>query len=193
MSGPKAGNAGSAGGERRMRGEVVELERGEAFRAASGLLDGRVVILTGATGGSARRSRGCSSQRARVSPSFRTSGRPGVRTRLGSTVSGAALDVSSLESFGASTRRSRPRSARTDGIVNCAGLGALRTRTFDESMGANHRRQPRHRLRHLPNRPSADGRTGRRLGREFLRRRPASTARSHPPRTTPQPRAESSP
>src|SRR5437879_1057550 len=50
MSTPTAGNDVLAGKEKCMEAELADLEA-EAFRAARGMLDGRVVILTGATGG----------------------------------------------------------------------------------------------------------------------------------------------
>ena len=143
--------------ERRMRAEPVDLEQ-EAFRAAAGLLDDRVVILTGATGGigttiarmlvaRARASRVTDLADERVAAlaaSSRLLRRGGRRCRRSSRSA-------------PSTREAEATLGPTDGIVNCAGLWAplpLRRRRRG-SVGATHRRQPRHRVRHLPHRPAA--------------------------------------
>ena len=106
-----------------MRGEVVELEQ-EAFRAASGLLDGRVVILTGATGGI-----GTTIARMLVAAGARVAVTDLADDRVSELASaldcfGAAADVSSLESFGAFHAQAEATLGPTDGIVNCAGLWA---------------------------------------------------------------------
>jgi NAD(P)-dependent dehydrogenase (short-subunit alcohol dehydrogenase family) len=101
----------------------VDLEQ-EAFRAASGLLDRRVVILTGATGGI-----GTTIARMLVAVGARVALTDLAEDRVTGLASeldcfGAAADVSSHEAFRAFHARAEATLGPTDGIVNCAGLWA---------------------------------------------------------------------
>ena len=82
-----------------MQAEPLELEQ-EAFRAAEGLLDGRVVILTGATGGI-----GATIARMLVRAGARAALTDLAEARVAALASelhcfGEAADVSSLKAFG---------------------------------------------------------------------------------------------
>jgi NAD(P)-dependent dehydrogenase (short-subunit alcohol dehydrogenase family) len=96
----------------------------EALRAAAGLLEGRVVILTGATGGIGTTiARMLAGAGAHVAVTDLSEDRV---SELASELDclGAASDVSSRESFGAFHARAEATLGPTDGIVNCAGLWA---------------------------------------------------------------------
>jgi NAD(P)-dependent dehydrogenase (short-subunit alcohol dehydrogenase family) len=104
-----------------MQDEATERE---ALRAATGLLEGRVVILTGATGGIGTTiARMLAGAGARVAITDLSEDRV---SELASELDclGAASDVSSRESFGAFHTRVEATLGPTDGIVNCAGLWA---------------------------------------------------------------------
>jgi NAD(P)-dependent dehydrogenase (short-subunit alcohol dehydrogenase family) len=108
-----------------MQADTVDLEQ-EAFRAAAGLLDGRVVILTGATGGI-----GTTIARMLVAAGARTAVTDLTAERVTALASdldclGEATDVSSLASFGSFHGRVERELGPVDGIVNCAGLWAPR-------------------------------------------------------------------
>lgn len=106
-----------------MRADSLDLEQ-EAFRAAAGLLDDRVVILTGATGGI-----GATIARMLVLAGARTALTDLAEERVVALASelecfGEAADVSSLEAFGSFHARVQRELGEVDGIVNCAGLWA---------------------------------------------------------------------
>jgi NAD(P)-dependent dehydrogenase (short-subunit alcohol dehydrogenase family) len=94
----------------------------EAFRAAAGLLDDRVVILTGATGGIGTTiARMLVTAGARVAVTDLSAERvSGLAAEL--ECLGAATDASSRDSFGAFHAEVEDALGPTDGIVNCAGL-----------------------------------------------------------------------
>lgn len=109
--------------------DAVALEA-EAFRAASGMLDGQVVVLTGATGGIGRTiARMLAAAGARLAV---TDLRDDAVAELASELDclGAAADVSSRDGFGAFHARVERELGQLDGIVNCAGLWA--PRPYDE-------------------------------------------------------------
>jgi NAD(P)-dependent dehydrogenase (short-subunit alcohol dehydrogenase family) len=94
----------------------------EAFRAASGLLDDRVVILTGATGGI-----GTTIARMLVAAGARVAVTDLAAERVSDLAAelrcfGAAADASSGPSFGAFHAEVEDALGPTDGVVNCAGL-----------------------------------------------------------------------
>src|SRR5215471_4496482 len=94
----------------------------EAFRAAAGLLDDRVVILTGATGGI-----GTTIARMLVAAGARVAVTDLAAERVSDLVAelqcfGAATDASSRSSFGAFHAEVEDALGPTDGVVNCAGL-----------------------------------------------------------------------
>jgi NAD(P)-dependent dehydrogenase (short-subunit alcohol dehydrogenase family) len=94
----------------------------EAFRAAEGLLDDRVVILTGATGGI-----GATIARMLVAAGARVAVTDLSAERVSALAAelrcfGAAADASSHASFGAFHAEVEDALGPLDGIVNCAGL-----------------------------------------------------------------------
>lgn len=99
---------------------------GHAFRAAEGMLDGQVVILTGAIGGIGQtiaRMLAAAGSRLAVTdlhdePVTELAGELGCL--------GAAADVSSREGFAAFHAQVKRELGPLDGIVNCAGLWAPR-------------------------------------------------------------------
>jgi NAD(P)-dependent dehydrogenase (short-subunit alcohol dehydrogenase family) len=106
-----------------VQAESIDFEQ-EAFRAASGLLTGRVVILTGATGGI-----GTTIARMLVAAGARTAVTDLSEDRVRALASeldclGEAADVSSSPGFGAFHTRVEAELGPVGGIVNCAGLWA---------------------------------------------------------------------
>jgi len=106
-----------------MQTEPSDIEQ-EAFRAAEGLLDDRVVILTGATGGI-----GATIARMLVRAGARAALTDLAEERVAALVSeldcfGEAANVSSLKAFRSFHERVQRELGAVDGIVNCAGLWA---------------------------------------------------------------------
>jgi NAD(P)-dependent dehydrogenase (short-subunit alcohol dehydrogenase family) len=106
-----------------MQAEALDHEQ-DAFRAAAGLLDGRVVILTGATGGI-----GTTIARMLVAAGARTAVTDLVDERVNALATeigcfGSATDVASAESFGIFHAQVERELGPVDGIVSCAGLWA---------------------------------------------------------------------
>jgi NAD(P)-dependent dehydrogenase (short-subunit alcohol dehydrogenase family) len=106
-----------------MQAEAVDSEQ-DAFRAAAGLLDGRVVILTGATGGI-----GTTIARMLVAGGARTAVTDLSDERVNALATevgcfGAATDVASAESFASFHAEVERELGPVDGIVSCAGLWA---------------------------------------------------------------------
>jgi NAD(P)-dependent dehydrogenase (short-subunit alcohol dehydrogenase family) len=101
----------------------AELEA-EAFRAASGMLDGRVVILTGATGGiGSTIARMLAAAGARLALTDLAGDRvAALATEL--DCFGEAADVSAPGSFRDFHARVETELGPLDGVVNCAGLWA---------------------------------------------------------------------
>jgi NAD(P)-dependent dehydrogenase (short-subunit alcohol dehydrogenase family) len=104
-----------------VQAESLDFEQ-EAFQAAAGLLAGRVVILTGATGGI-----GTTIARMLVAAGARTAVTDLSEERVHALSAqldclGEASDVKSRTAFGAFHRRVERELGPVDGIVNCAGL-----------------------------------------------------------------------
>jgi NAD(P)-dependent dehydrogenase (short-subunit alcohol dehydrogenase family) len=96
----------------------------QAFRAAEGMLDGQVVILTGATGGI-----GGTVGRMLVAAGARVAVTDLVDEPVAALASeldcfGQAVDVSSWEAFAGLHERVEAELGPVDGLVNCAGLWA---------------------------------------------------------------------
>lgn len=106
-----------------MQDELVDLEAC-AFRAAAGMLDGQVVILTGATGGI-----GTTIARMLVVAGARLAVTDLVAEQVENLASelgcyGASTDASDAVSFAAFHRDVEAELGPLDGMVNCAGLWA---------------------------------------------------------------------
>jgi NAD(P)-dependent dehydrogenase (short-subunit alcohol dehydrogenase family) len=106
-----------------MQDELTDSEAA-AFRAAAGMLDDQVVILTGATGGIGRTiARMVAAAGARLAVTDLGAG--AVEELAGELgCRGAAADVSDPASFAAFHRDVEAELGPLDGIVNCAGLWA---------------------------------------------------------------------
>jgi NAD(P)-dependent dehydrogenase (short-subunit alcohol dehydrogenase family) len=106
-----------------MQDELTGTEAG-AFRAAAGMLDDHVVILTGATGGIGRTiARMVAAAGARLAVT--DLGADAVEELAGELgCHGAAADVSDAASFAAFHRDVEAELGPVDGIVSCAGLWA---------------------------------------------------------------------
>jgi NAD(P)-dependent dehydrogenase (short-subunit alcohol dehydrogenase family) len=106
-----------------MQNELVGAEE-SAFRAAAGMLDGQVVILTGATGGiGSTIARMLAAAGARLAVTDLGADRVDeLAAELG--CHGAAADVSDTDSFASFHRDVEAELGPLDGIVNCAGLWA---------------------------------------------------------------------
>jgi NAD(P)-dependent dehydrogenase (short-subunit alcohol dehydrogenase family) len=115
----------------------------EAFAAATGLLEGRVVILTGATGGI-----GGTVARMLVTAGARVAltdlaAEPVAALASDVGAYGEAFDASSWEESMAFCRRVEERLGPVDGLVNCAGLFAplpydeIDERAWADALAAN--------------------------------------------------------
>lgn len=98
----------------------------EAFAAAAGLLEGKVVILTGATGGI-----GATIARMLVAAGARLAVTDVDPERVGGLAAelnalGGAADATSRDAFGAFHERVESELGPIDGAVNCAGVWAPR-------------------------------------------------------------------